>query len=102
MFGSRARFVLDQHIGDGLCVAALKACVERVDERVIAGALPAWLDCVHHVGERDAGVGVGETECTAGAEVTEAPRVRTEGPVRPRRLEAEPERRLPLEDRAPP
>src|SRR5437879_1350582 len=66
-----------------------------------AGALPARLDRVHHVAERDSGVGVSEPQCTAGAEVTEAPRVRTERLVRPRRLEAEPERRLTFEDRAP-
>src|SRR5213079_236125 len=79
----------------------LQAPVERIDQCLVAGALPAWLDRVHYVGERDSGFGISEAECTAGAKVTEAPRVRTEGPVRPRGLEAQPERRLPFEHRAP-
>ena len=78
----------------------LRRGVDGVDEGPVAGALPAGDDVVHHVTERDAGIGVGEAERAAGAEVAEAARVRAERAVRPRRLEAEPEGDLLAEDRA--
>ena len=76
--------------------------VHRVDERAVARALPAGDHVVHHVAERDPGVGVGEAERAAGAEVPEAPGVGTERPARGGRLEPEPERDLLAEDRAVP
>ena len=52
--------------------------VDRVDQRAVARALPPRDHVVHHVPEGDAGVGVGEAERAAGAEVPEAAGVRAE------------------------
>src|SRR5436190_22949046 len=89
------------HPMGGLSTGWLQAAVERVDQRAVARVLPSGFDRVHHVAERDTGGRVGEPERAAGAEVAEARRVRTERAVGASELEAEAERRLAAEDRAP-
>src|SRR4051812_47637124 len=76
--------------------------VDSLDERSIAGALPAWDDVIHHVPEGHACVRIGEAQRTTGAEVTEAARVRSEWPIGSRWLKAEAERDLLAEHRAVP
>ena len=56
---------------------------------------------VHHVTECDAGVGIGEANGSASAEVTEASGIRTERAVRNGWLEPEAERGLLAEHGAP-
>ena len=77
-----------------------EALVDGVDECPIARALPARDHVVHDVPKGQAGFGIGEADRAAGTEVPETVRVRAEGATWHRRLEAEAERHLLVEDRA--
>src|SRR5258705_107183 len=72
-------------------VKELERLVNKVDEMAHVLVLPARAALVHRVGEGDVCVGIGEPERSAGAEVAEGPRARTEAALvswnpRPKRV----------------
>src|SRR5205823_14016294 len=66
-----------------------EAGVDRVDEGAVTRVLPARPHVVHHVAERQVGLGIAEPERAAGAEVPERAGVRSERALRLRQLKAE-------------
>ena len=95
---------IDRHLQGNAAaggVVVLEAGVKSVNERAISPTLPAWPDRVHHIAEPNAGVRISEAQRSPRPEVAEASEIRSEGSVGPRRLEAEAECRVSLEDRAP-
>ena len=88
--------------GSTVLSSAFRRRADGVDEGAVAAALPPRDDVVHHIAERDSGVGIGKADCPARAEVSEAVGVRPERSVWHGRLEPEAERDVVAQHRAVP